>query len=148
VGISSHGQDITLTADDFNIAETIDASIDANKTAGGGTVRLVPVTTGQPIHFGDTPQDNGLAMNFSQAELDRIYAHELFVGSVNAGDASGTHNTGRPGDDGKDHFEIPFDNDHVITSGRRFDQAIVANSLSLLAGAIVPVPRLEVTSFS
>ncbi len=155
VGIVSHGKNITLTADDFDIEAQIDASLNgarasASDLVGGGTVRLQPVTGGQKIHFGNNHEDN--SMNFSQAELDRIAAHELFVGSVgtvDAGDSSGTHNTGRPGDDGKFHFDIPFDNDHVLNAGRRGASATVANQLSsLLAGAILPIPRLEVTSFS
>jgi filamentous hemagglutinin family protein len=131
-GIDSHGNNITLTADDLNIAQKIDAG------RGEGDVVLQPVTIGRDIHFGTDERAN--ALNLSQAELDRISARQLTIGSLTAGDVTGAHS--QPPN-------VTVSPINILSAGARTDFDVVANQLSsLLAGAILPVPKLEVTSFS
>jgi hypothetical protein len=90
------------------------------------------------LHFG--PTDVAGSLNFSQGELDHITSHDLTIGNINTGPISGNATIVKP---------VTVGSLHILGGGIQIDVQLFANQLaSLLAGAILPVPRIEVTSFS
>ena len=130
-GASAHGEGgVTFTADNMDIAGTL--------SSGAGNMLLQPLSLLRPLHFG--PTDVAGSLNFSQGELDHITSHDLTIGNVNTGPISGGATIVKP---------VTVDNLHILGGGVQIDVQLFANQLaSLLAGAILPVPRVEVSSFS
>jgi hypothetical protein len=130
-GASVHGEGgVTFTADNMDIAGTL--------SSGAGNMLLQPFSLLRPLHFG--PTDVAGSLNFSQGELDHITAHDLTIGNINTGPISGNATVVKP---------VTVGSLHILGGGIQIDVQLFANQLaSLLAGAILPVPRIEVTSFS
>jgi hypothetical protein len=130
-GASVHGEGgVTFTADNMDIAGTL--------SSGAGNMVLQPLSLLRPLHFGST--DVAGSLNFSQNELDHITSHDLTIGNINTGPISGSASIFKP---------VTVDQLHILGGGIQIDVQLFANQLaSLLAGAILPVPRVEVTSFS
>jgi filamentous hemagglutinin family protein len=130
-GASVHGEGgVTFTADNMDIAGTL--------SSGAGNMLLQPFSLLRPLHFG--PTDVAGSLNFSQGELDHITAHDLTIGNINTGPISGNATIVKP---------VTVGSLHILGGGIQIDVQLFANQLaSLLAGAILPVPRIEVTSFS
>jgi len=130
-GASVHGEGgVTFTADNMDIAGTL--------SSGAGNMLLQPLSLLRPLHFG--PTDVAGSLNFSQGELDHITSHDLTIGNINTGPISGGATIVKP---------VTVDALHILGGGVQIDVQLFANQLaSLLAGAILPVPRVEVTSFS
>jgi len=129
-GINSHNNDITISADDMDIAAAIDS--------GTANTLLQPVTTGRDLHFGPDDVDNTL--NFSQGELNFVTAHTLTIGSSSAGDVLGAGTVSKP----------PTVQFFQIIGGTTVlnVQSLAGQLASFLAGTVLPTPRLEVTSYS
>ena len=68
---------ITANADRILISPDFDIQ-------SGGTVTLAPVEPGRPINIGST-SDSAFALELSDAELDRVIAPQLNIGSLEAG---------------------------------------------------------------
>lgn len=130
-GASVHAEGgVTFTADNMDIAGTL--------SSGAGNMLLQPFSLLRPLHFG--PTDVAGSLNFSQGELDHITAHDLTIGNINTGPISGNATVIKP---------VTVGALHILGGGIQIDVQLFANQLaSLLAGAILPVPRIEVTSFS
>ena len=133
-GINSHNNNITISADDMNIV----ADINSGKGAGGADTLLQPVTSARNLHFG--PTDAGGAMNFNQGELDHITARTLTIGNSTAGDIIGASSVNKPPN--VDTFKI------VNGTSQLNVQSLAGQLASFLSGSALPMPKLEITSFS
>jgi hypothetical protein len=130
-GASVHAEGgVTFTADNMDIAGIL--------SSGAGNTLLQPLSLLRPLHFGST--DVAGSLNFSQGEIDHITAHDLTIGNINTGPITGGATIVKP---------VTVGALHILGGGIQIDVQLFANQLaSLLAGAILPVPRVEVTSFS
>jgi filamentous hemagglutinin family protein len=129
-GINSHNNDITLSADDMDVAAAINS--------GTANTLLQPVTPGRDLHFG--PTDIANAMNFNQGELNFVTAHTLTIGSSSAGNVIGAGTVSKP----------PTVQFFQIIGGTTVlnVQSLAGQLASFLAGTVLPTPRLEVASYN
>jgi hypothetical protein len=79
VGVQAFAGDITLTSDELNINQRVDAGF------GSGNVTLVSLTANRPLDIGSKP---GGALGLNQAEFNRIGADTLTLGNASAGNGT------------------------------------------------------------
>jgi filamentous hemagglutinin family protein len=129
-GIDSHNNDITVSADDMEIAGAV--------TSGTADTLLQPVTPGRDLHFGSP--DSPTALNFTQGELENITAHTLTIGNSTAGNIVGAGAVSKP---------VHVVNFQIVNGSSIVNvQSLFGQLASFLAGTALPTPRLEVATYS
>jgi filamentous hemagglutinin family protein len=133
-GAAVHGDSkVSFTADHM----TINGNVSAASTGNEGDVNLLlqPVSGSQNISMG---VEDPARLSLTQAELDKFSGNALQIGNTSVGDISGAGNVVAP----------PGVAKMSLVSSATTIEVFNSQLAGLLAGAILPVPRVEVASFS
>jgi filamentous hemagglutinin family protein len=133
-GADVHGDaKVTLTSD----AMTINGTVRAASTGNDSDINLVvqPASPAQNISLGI---EDGTRLSLTQSELDKFTGNALQVGNTGVGDISGAGNVVAPVGVAK----------LLLVSSANTIEVFNSQLAGLLAGAILPVPKVEIASFS
>ncbi|HUR45555.1 MAG TPA: hypothetical protein VMZ27_06695, partial [Candidatus Saccharimonadales bacterium] len=133
-GISTENGNVTLTADQMNLASGIDTTAGIGVNPKTGDVLLQSLNPNRDIVLGAKVPGK---LSFSQDEVNRVTTDQLQIGNTDAGGISGFNTVTKP-DSIKDFIAV----------GNGTTISIASGQIAGLSAVTIPAPRLDSSTFS